>query len=52
MKLSDIPKFLETHIFTATGGAIREGRVEGRKNEGANGGAIFGVHGGALEGRS
>ena len=26
--------------------------MEGRENGGANGGAIFGVHGGAMEGRS
>ena len=36
MKLSDIPKF----------------RVKGRENVGANCGASFGVHGGAIEGRS
>ena len=39
-------------IFEATGWAIKEGRMVGRKNGGANGWAIFGVHGGAMEGRS
>ena len=41
----------KTHIFKATGGAIKEGRVEGRSDGGANGGAIFRIHGGAMEGR-
>ena len=35
------------HIFKATGGAIMGGRMEGC----LNGGAIFGIHGGAQEGR-
>ena len=39
------------HIFKATGGAIMGGRMEGCLNGGADGGAIFGIHGGAQEGR-
>ena len=40
--------FLEKrHIFKATGGAIMGGRMEGC----LNGRAIFGIHGGAQEGR-
>ena len=41
----------KTHIFKATRWAIKEGRVEGRSYGGANGGAIFRIHGGAMEGR-
>ena len=39
------------HIFKATGGAIM-GRADGGVFKwGADGGAIFGIHGGAQEGR-
>ena len=38
----------KTHIFKATGGAIMGGRMEGRPKWGA----IFGIHGGAMRGRS
>ena len=41
----------KTHIFEATGGAIKVGRMEGRKNGGANGWANFGIHGRAMGGR-
>ena len=45
--------FLEKrHIFKATGGAIMGGRMEGCLNGVFKwGGAIFGIHGGAQEGR-
>ena len=37
----------KTHNFKATG--IMGGRMGGRPKVGANGGAIFGIHGGAIE---
>ena len=40
------------HIFKAVGGAIMGGRLLGCFNGGADGGATFGIHGGAQGGRS
>ena len=39
----------KTHIFETTEGAIMGGRMEGRKNGGANEVANFHIHGGALQ---
>ena len=50
-KLRNFHYFYEKPTFLKLqGGAIKVGRMEGRKNGGANGWAHFGIHGGGMRG--
>ena len=51
-KLKDLPQFWKKDTFSRLQeGRSWGGRMEGCLNGGADGGAIFGIHGGAQEGR-